>query len=95
MSNEPKSIKNIFRDLSEIKGWDEKITEVRLPEIWEEITGENIARNAKFSRYDNGILFILTTSSTWRTELLLRKQKFIERINELLGQDFIRDIVIR
>ena len=78
-----------------MKGWDEKFKIARLPDVWQKITGETIARQAKYSKYDNGILFIRTNSSTWRTELMLRKEKFIEQINEILGKDFVRDIIIR
>jgi len=91
----PKPIGVLFEDLSAAKGWDEKYNISRLPEVWKEITGETISKCTKVNKYESGKLYIITTSSTWRTELQLRKQILKDKINEILGKDFVIDIIIR
>jgi hypothetical protein len=38
---------------------------------------------------------ISTESSTWRSELQIRKDSIINEINEMIGKSIVRDIVIK
>lgn len=94
-NNQPKELSKIIDDLIKDKGWEEKIIEVKLTEIWLEIVGETIANNAKVSKLDDGILTILTESSTWRNELRLRSDEIIDKINKKINKDIIKKLKIK
>ncbi len=94
-SNKPQTLKSLFNDLIETKGWSEKMEELKLPEIWQEAVGEQIAQSAKVLKFENGVLTVTTESSTWRSELKLRTPKLVAKMNEKIGKDIIKTIKIK
>jgi predicted nucleic acid-binding Zn ribbon protein len=82
------SLKLVIRDM----GFEKKLDQIRVLELWSEMVGENIAKIAKAERVDEGILYIKVSSMTWRTELLFQKQSILEKISALLGKGIIKDI---
>ena len=91
---EPKSLKRVFEELITRQGWDLKIKENNIPEVWHEIVGEIIAKVTKVKKVEKGKLYIETVSSTWRAELMLRRDLIIERINDKIGSEVIKEIII-
>jgi predicted nucleic acid-binding Zn ribbon protein len=94
-NNKPKILKNLLDELINSKGWTEKMEEIKLPEIWEEVVGENIAKVTKIIKLENGELLISTESSTWRSEIKLRSKVLIEKLNSRIGRNAINAIKIR
>ena len=88
----PKQIQNILSDLIIQQGWDNKYKEMILPEVWRQITSDNIFKNSAILRFDKGKLVIKVESSTWRYELKIRKESLITKMNEVLETEFIKDI---
>ena len=92
---EPKSLKRVFEELITRQGWDLKIKENNIPDIWQEIVGDMIAKVTKVKKVENGKLYVETVSSTWRAELMLRREILIEKINEKIGSNIIKELIIR
>ncbi|MCK4600106.1 DUF721 domain-containing protein [Candidatus Bipolaricaulota bacterium] len=60
--------------------------------FWEDVVGERIARLTRAERFTAGTLVVNVTSSTVAQELSFFKERYIERINELLGEGILREI---
>jgi predicted nucleic acid-binding Zn ribbon protein len=95
MHNNPKSLKHILKSVVHERGWGEKFAEADVAKIWADVVGPQMAAVARIDKLDNGALYLITRSSTWRTEILLRKEKLIDELNSRLNNIIIKDIIIR
>jgi hypothetical protein len=71
------------------------IQAVRIEELWEQVMGKTIARYTDKIQIIGTTLFINTTVAPLKNELLYQKEKIIERVNELMGEKVIKDVVIK
>jgi len=90
-----KSLKSIFNEFAIQTGLSDKMNDQRILELWSEVVGRKIASAAKVTRVDNGTVYIETKSSTWMVELTIRKEKLINQLNEKLGLNFVKDLIIK
>lgn len=91
----PNPISEVLQSLVHRKGWQDQYYQAKLDNKWAEIVGEKIAHETAVDSLKEGILTIRTTTSTWRTELTMRAEQLIEKINEELRTDVVEKIVIR
>ena len=89
------NLKYFLESIIKSKGWEEKLKYEEIPEIWNDIVGDVVSRASSVKKFENGVLFIETISSTWRAELLLRKDSFKIELNKRLKQDVVKEINIR
>lgn len=68
---------------------------IQITDVWEEIMGKTIAKYTDSIQIANGTLFITTSVAPLKNELLYQKDTIIRRVNEALGDNVIRDVVIR
>lgn len=71
------------------------IQAVRIEALWEEIMGKTIAKYTDKIQVIGTTLYITSTVAPLKNELLYQKEKIIERINESLGEQTIKDVVIK
>ncbi|ANH81360.1 hypothetical protein A8C56_10515 [Niabella ginsenosidivorans] len=83
---------NEFLNKSRIKG---DIQALRIDAIWEEIMGKTIARYTDKLQIIGERLIISTTVAPLKNELLYQRDKIIRRVNEALGQNVIKEVVIK
>ena len=60
--------------------------------IWPKIVGTKIAENTTAELVDFNILTIKVKNSTWRNELYLKKDIILEKLNEELGPNTIKEL---
>jgi predicted nucleic acid-binding Zn ribbon protein len=94
-SNNIHSLKEIINQLIELKDWGEGIAFAKIKEEWIEIVGENFAEHIEPQKLKDGVLHLKADSSTWRTEMLIRKQLLIDKLNSFCGKNIIKSIKIR
>ena len=95
LKTQKKSIKSIDTALDELienLGIRKKLTELDAIYYWETVVGKQIAQMTEATRILKGILFVNVKTSTWRNELTLRKKEIIEKLNNYLGKDIVKDI---
>ena len=90
--SQPKSIQKIIDRLLKNLGIETKIKENMAVILWPEIVGKRISQESNAQKVIDGILFVKVESSTWRAELLLHKEKIIEKINKRVGKPVIAEI---
>ena len=81
-----------FLRQSRMKG---NIQAFQITDIWEELMGKTIARYTDSIQIINHTLFISTSVAPLKNELLYQKEKIIQRVNDALGDNVIKDLVIR
>lgn len=71
------------------------IQALRIEELWEQIMGKTIAKYTNKIQIINKTLFITTTVAPLKNELLYQKEKIRERVNEVMGENMITEVVIK
>lgn len=89
------SLGAVLADLMRQHGLDKKIRAQAIPQYWEEIIGQNAARVAKVKKIEYGRLFIEVGAPVWRTELMMRREEIRTKLNERLGSEVVKEIVLR
>ena len=71
------------------------IQALRIEEIWEEVMGKTIAKYTDKIQLINHTLYITTTVAPLKNELLYQKEKIIERINEILNEKLVTEVIVK
>jgi hypothetical protein len=66
--------------------------EQRLLDVWQKAVGPQISVQTRPDRLKRNTLFVKVSSSVWMHQLHILKQDIIEKINELLGKELIKDV---
>lgn len=74
------------------RGFTPRLEESRLFELWPEAVGPAIAAQSRPDVMRGGIMFVRTTSSVWVQQLHFMKDEIRNKINELSGKTWVRDI---
>jgi len=88
-------LNEILKDYLKETNLDKKLTEIELINSWEEIVGKEIARRTDKIYIKGKKLFVQLSSSIVRNELLLHRETIRTRMNEIAGEEFILEIVLR
>ncbi|MCH8928581.1 MAG: DUF721 domain-containing protein [Candidatus Marinimicrobia bacterium] len=67
----------------------------RARDVWKDAVGEIINENTTLENIDKDRLIIVVSNDSWRQELSLRKEEIIAKINELIGEEAIKEIIFR
>ena len=81
-----------FLDKSKLKNG---VRAAQIEGIWAEVMGKTIAKHTDKIEIINQTLFISTAVGPLKQELVYQKEKIIERINEVMGETVIKQVVIR
>lgn len=81
----------IMRNLR-TQGLETPLLQKRLIEAWPAVAGEAIARYTTDVRIYNQTLFVRLNVPALRADLSMRRQEFVSRLNEYVGNQVIADI---
>jgi predicted nucleic acid-binding Zn ribbon protein len=81
-----------FLNQSQIKG---SIQALQIEEVWEQIMGKTVARYTDKIQIHGHTLYVNTTIAPLRQELMYQKDKIVQRVNEALGENVIKEVVIK
>ncbi len=89
------SIGEILRQYLKITQLDNVVFSERIGAIWQEALGDDIALATDHIFLQNGYLFVDLKSPALKTELLMQRTAIARTLNEKLGADVIKTVVIR
>ena len=89
------SIGEILRQYLKITQLDNVVFADRIASLWQETLGDEIAKETDRIFLQNGYLFVNLKSPSLKTELMMRRTMIAHRLNEKLGSDVIKTVVIR
>lgn len=93
-----KSIKSIEIAIDELVnnlGIKKKLKELDAVVYWDSVVGKQISKMTTATRIINGVLFVNVKTSTWRNELTMRKKDIIDKLNNFIGIEIVKDIKFR
>lgn len=90
-----KTLQTVLDSIIIDKGWDDQLALAKLQDSWEEILGASASKAVRLKSLIRGKLTLTAESSTWRTEMQLRKDSLKDRINSILNKDLIAEVVIK
>lgn len=70
------------------------IRALQIEEVWEQLMGKTIAKYTDKIQIINQTLFIKTSVGPLKQELLYQKNAIIDRVNEVMGEKVIHEVVI-
>jgi hypothetical protein len=81
-----------FLEGSRIKGG---IQALQIKDVWETIVGKTVARYTNKLQIIGDKLIITTDVAPLKQELIYQKEKIKQRVNEALGRNVIKEIIIQ
>lgn len=88
-------ISEALEDVIEQLGIRKSVLSNRARDVWKEAVGEIINENTILQNIEKDRLIIVVSDDNWRQELSLRKEEIISKINELIGEEAIKEIIFR
>lgn len=79
-------------ELIEKLGIRKKLREQDVFLIWPEVVGDRIAQVTTPVRIVRGTLVISVRTSAWRNELTMRKREIIDRLNEVMAEEIVKEL---
>lgn len=89
-----KTLTSILDRIIKENNWQDQMLAYDIEENWTEIFGEKAAKMVKLKKYENKVLYLSIKNPTWKMEIMLRKPTLIEKINEIVENNIVEDIVI-
>jgi len=90
-----KPLKEAIAQLIKAYGLKDRVTATRLQALWNQLMGPMIARHTEKLFIREGELYIQLDSAPLKQELIYAKAKIKEVINKELGEEFIKEVIIR
>ena len=64
-------------------------------DVWNNIIGKDLEKYIKSTKFVDNKLYVKLRSSIVRNEMSYKKTQLIQRINEKLNKDVIKDIILK
>ena len=91
---EIKNISKVLEDVISQKHFKVGIDNLRVQEAWVKTMGENIQKYTYNVEFKKGKLYIKLKSSVLKEELIFEKNKVINLINQELGKEYVKELVL-
>ena len=76
-------------------GIKQSVLSDRAKDVWKEAVGDLINSNTTLENIENNKIVVIVSNESWKKELLDRKEEIIMKINDLIGENAIKDIIFR
>ncbi|RZS93261.1 DUF721 domain-containing protein [Aquimarina brevivitae] len=94
-SNDHQSLSEVLKELMEGSKLQTGLDKVAVRDAWQQVMGKAINNYTQEVLLRNETLYISLTSSVLREELSYGKDKIIINLNETLGKELIKKLVLR
>jgi predicted nucleic acid-binding Zn ribbon protein len=81
-----------FLQKSRLKG---SVQALQITDVWEQIMGKTVARYTESIKIYGDKLYISTSVAPLKQELLFQKEHIISSVNEALGENIIKEVIIQ
>lgn len=86
---------DILRNMQQDPRYKAKLLQKKIENGWLEIMGKWISRETRSIRVADGRLTLKIASAPLREELTFMKDQIRDKINTLLGEDYITEVIVR
>lgn len=88
-------ISDALNDAVKQIGIDRRLKQQQIVNEWREIVGDAVANAATIKKFEYGRLTLTVVNAVWRQELSLAKENLREKINEVVGEEIVKEIILR
>ena len=88
-------LSEVMEELVEEIGIRQSVISDRARDVWKEAVGDLINSNTTLENIERDKIIVIVSNDTWRKELSERKKEIITKINDLIGENAIKDIIFR
>ncbi len=74
---------------------DGRLKDFQVRAIWQRLMGKSLGNYISKVRVREGVLYVTVLSSPLRQELTIAREKIRERLNEEMGEPYVREVVIQ
>ena len=92
---EPQLLEKILSEIIDSKALKRGITNEKVNGLWKQLLGNNISQFTDKVELRNKTLYVSLTSAPLREELSYGKEKIMRMLNEEIGKETIKKIVLR
>ena len=94
LSNES-SIGDILKEIIEANKLDKGLNQISVVDAWKNLMGNGVNNYTRNVLLKGSTLYVELTSAVLREELSYGKDKIIKMINEELGREVVKDVVLK
>jgi len=89
------SIGEILREYLKLSQLESRVFEARIAEVWQEALGDRITLETERIHLQSGTLFVTLKSPSLKNDMMMRRTSILTALNEKLGSNIIKSVVIR
>ncbi|APY10517.1 RNA-binding protein [Seonamhaeicola sp. S2-3] len=93
--NEHISIKDALKEFVETNNLEKGLDKVNVTDAWAKLMGNGVNNYTTSVNLQRDTLYVQLSSSVLREELSYGKQKIIDMLNEELGKEIIKKLILR
>ncbi|HQK97408.1 MAG TPA: DUF721 domain-containing protein [Bacteroidia bacterium] len=71
------------------------LTRAKIDQVWEKVMDKAIVSRTSELRFEKGVLSIKLNSAVLRNELEYKKADIIHAVNKEIGEDLVKEVVLR
>lgn len=94
LSNES-TIGDILKEIIETNKLDKGLNQISVADAWKNLMGNGVNNYTRNVLLKGSVLYVELTSAVLREELSYGKEKIIKMINEELGREVVKDVVLK
>ncbi len=87
-------INEVLNNMVKVLKLQPNLTKTKIESVWEETMGKTIAGYTRQIRLKNKVLFVKIESASLRSELHYGRDKILDRLNEILGERYLEEVVL-
>jgi predicted nucleic acid-binding Zn ribbon protein len=91
----PLPLNDVVRVELAAHGLTDRLREADIWRLWPEVVGQTVAARATPVRIIKGTLTVAVSSGPWKQELTFLRRMMIEKLNERLGGEVVKEIVLK
>lgn len=89
---DPQPLGRVLASLRDKAGWKEGLSVAAMGVRWPQIVGINVARNCPIESFENGVLVLRASSTSWKTQMDALAGTLAKRVEESVGPGIVKDI---
>lgn len=93
--NEEHSMQDILKEFIQVNKLDSGMDKVDVEQAWKNLMGNGVNNYTEEVLLKNNILYVKLSSAVLRNELSYGKDKIIKMINEEMGKELVKTLVLR
>lgn len=94
LSNES-SIGDILKEIIEVNKLDKGLNQISVADAWKNLMGNGVNNYTRNILLKGSTLYVELTSSVLREELNYGKDKIVKMINEELGREVVKEVILK